>query len=148
LELAGRFGGEEVTGLKASVPGIPVVECGAHLEGLPLHWQLADRGAVLRSRTRTSPVYRMFAIPAAGSLPPRPALIRDEAKGAAIEVEVWELSPAAFGDFVSKIPGPLGIGKVLLENGDELPGFIAEPRAAEAAEEITAFGGWKAWLVR
>jgi allophanate hydrolase len=148
LELAGRFGGEEVTGLKASVPGIPVVECGAHLEGLPLHWQLADRGAVLRSRTRTSPVYRMFAIPAAGSLPPRPALIRDEAKGAAIEVEVWELSPAAFGDFVSKIPGPLGIGKVLLENGDELPGFIAEPRAAEAAEEITAFGGWKAWLAR
>jgi allophanate hydrolase len=148
LELAGRFGGEEVTGLKASVPGIPVVVCGAHLEGLPLHWQLADRGAVLRSRTRTSPVYRMFAIPAAGSLPPRPALIRDEAKGAAIEVEVWELSPAAFGDFVSKIPGPLGIGKVLLENGDELPGFIAEPRAAEAAEEITAFGGWKAWLAR
>ena len=72
----------------------------------------------------------------------------DEAKGAAIEVEVWELSPAAFGDFVSKIPGPLGIGKVLLENGEELPGFIAEPRAADGAEEITSFGGWKAWLGR
>lgn len=116
------------------------------MEGLPLHWQLADRGAVLRSRTRTAAVYRMFVIPAAGSLPPRPALIRDEGKGGAIEVEVWELSPAAFGDFVSKIPGPLGIGKVLLENGEELPGFIAEPRAADGAEEITAFGGWKAWL--
>ncbi len=128
--------------------GIPVVVCGAHLEGLPLHWQLADRGAVLQSRTRTAAVYRMFAIPATGSLPPRPALIRDEAGGAAIEVEVWELSPAAFGDFVSKIPGPLGIGKVLLESGEELPGFIAEPRAADGAEEITAFGGWKAWLAR
>ena len=147
LELAGRFGGEKAAGLKTSAPrGIPVVVCGAHLEGLPLHWQLADRGAVLRSRTRTAAVYRMFVIPAAGSLPPRPALIRDEGKGGAIEVEVWELSPAAFGDFVSKIPGPLGIGKVLLENGEELPGFIAEPRAADGAEEITAFGGWKAWL--
>jgi allophanate hydrolase len=148
LELAGRFGGEEAGGLKRSTPGIPVVVCGAHLEGLPLHWQLADRGAVLRSRTRTAAVYRMFAIPAAGSLPPRPALIRDEAGGGTIEVEVWELLPAAFGDFVSKIPGPLGIGKVLLENGEELPGFIAEPRAADGAEEITAFGGWKAWLAR
>jgi allophanate hydrolase len=149
LELAGRFGGEVAAGVKTRVPGwIPVVVCGAHLEGLPLHWQLADRGALLRTRTRTAPVYRMFAIPAAGSLPPRPALIRDEGQGAAIEVEVWELSPADFGDFVAKIPGPLGIGKVLLESGEELPGFIAEPRAAEAAEEITAFGGWKAWLAR
>jgi allophanate hydrolase len=150
LELAGMFGGEVAAGGRRPPlqEGIPVVVCGAHLEGLPLHWQLADRGAVLRSRTRTAAVYRMFAIPAAGSLPPRPALIRDESKGAAIEVEVWELSPAAFGDFVSKIPGPLGIGKVLLENGEELPGFIAEPRAADGAEEITAFGGWKAWLGR
>lgn len=148
LELAGSFGGELPGTCKSGNFGIPVVVCGAHLEGLPLHWQLADRGAALRSRTRTAPLYRMFAIPAAGSLPPRPALIRDEAKGAAIEVEVWELSPAAFGDFVSKIPGPLGIGKVLLENGVELPGFIAEPRAADGAEEITAFGGWKAWLAR
>ena len=116
------------------------------MEGLPLHWQLAERGATLRSRTKTAPVYRMYAMPAVGSIPPRPALIREEEKGAAIEVEVWDLSPADFGDFVSKIPGPLGIGKVLMENGEELPGFIAEPRAADGAEEITGFGGWKAWL--
>jgi allophanate hydrolase len=90
----------------------------------------------------------MYAMPAAGSIPPRPALIRDEAGGAAIEVEVWELDPAAFGDFVSKIPGPLGIGKVKLESGEEVPGFIAEPRATEGAEDITAFGSWRAWLAK
>jgi allophanate hydrolase len=73
-------------------------------------------------------------------------LVRDEAAGAAIEVEVWELEPAAFGDFVSKIPGPLGIGKVLLASGEEVPGFIAEPRATAGAEEITRLGGWRAWL--
>jgi allophanate hydrolase len=149
LDLAGRFGGEWVKrAVRGSCGGIPVVVCGAHLEGLPLHWQLADRGAWLRARTRTAPVYRMFAIPAAGTLPPRPALVRDDATGAAIAVEVWELPPAAFGDFVANIPGPLGIGKVLLENGEELPGFIAEPRATDGAEEITSYGGWKAWLGR
>jgi len=149
LELAGRFTGEPVPRKKLPAPArIPVVVCGAHLEGLPLHWQLADRGATLKARTKTAPVYRMYVIPPSGNIPPRPALIRDESGGAAIEVEVWELDSAAFGDFVSKIPGPLGIGKVLLENGEEVPGFIAEPRAAEGAEEITSFGAWKAWLAR
>ena len=44
-------------------------------------------------------------------------MIRDDEKGAAIEVEVWVLTYEAFGDFVAAIPGPLGIGKVLLEDG-------------------------------
>ncbi len=145
LEMAGRFCGE-ISPAAVPVPEkIPVLVCGAHLEGLALHWQLAHRGAVLRERTRTAPVYRMFAMPASGSIPPRPALVRDEA-GAGIAVEVWEMDPAAFGDFVSKIPAPLGIGKVLLESGEEVSGFIAEPRATLGAEEITHHGGWRAWL--
>ena len=146
LEMAARFCGESFEMNLRAPEKIPLLVCGAHLEGLALHWQLADRGAVLRERTRTAPVYRMFAIPASGSIPPRPAMVRDDAAGASIEVEVWELAPAAFGDFVSKIPAPLGIGKVLLENGEEVPGFIAEPRATEGAEEITRHGGWRTWL--
>ena len=147
LELAGKFCGEPPSPRSPS-QRIPLLVCGAHLEGLALHWQLADRRAVLREKSRTAPVYRMYAMPASGMIPPRPAMIRDDDKGAAIEVEVWELEPAAFGDFVSKIPGPLGIGKVLLESGEEVPGFIAEPRAIHGAEEITSFGGWKAWLAK
>jgi hypothetical protein len=61
---------------------------------------------------------------------------------------VRELDPAAFGDFVSKIPEPLGIGKITLADGTQVPGFIAEPRAVHGAEEITSFGGWRAWLAR
>lgn len=150
LDLAGRFGGETKKGdaHKPTSQKIPLLVCGAHLEGLPLHWQLADRGATLRESTKTAPVYRMYAMPASGSIPPRPAMIRDDATGASIEVEIWELDCAAFGDFVSKIPGPLGIGKVLLESGEEVPGFIAEPRAMQGAEDITQFGGWRKWLLR
>lgn len=146
LVLASRFTGDAIPmELPEEEPRIPVVVCGAHLEGLALHHQLADRGATLVSRTKTAPVYQLFAMPAGEKFPARPALIRVEEGGAAIEVEVWSLEPSAFGDFVSKIPGPLGIGKVLLESGEELPGFIAEPRALEGAEEITHFGGWRAY---
>ncbi len=63
-----------------------------------------------------------------------------------VTVEVWKLSPADFGEFVSKIPAPLGMGKVLLESGEEVCGFIAEPRATQGAEEITHHGGWREWL--
>ena len=144
LGLAARFHGEDSPPQRSN--RIPILVCGAHLEGLALHWQLADRGAVLREKTSTAATYRMFAMPADGTIPPRPALIFDETAGAAIEVEVWELEPAAFGDFVSRIPAPLGIGKVTLASGEQVPGFIAEPRAADGAEEITSFGSWKTWL--
>ena len=148
LRLASRFAGE--TPVSARLPSaatrIPVAVCGAHLHGLALHWQLADRGATLRSTTTTAPVYRLYAMPPSGSIPPRPALIHVADGGAAIEVEVWDLDPAAFGDFVAKIPAPLGIGKVTLASGEQVPGFIAEPRAAADALEITSYGGWRAWL--
>lgn len=147
LGLAAKFNGEDVA-ISTGVRRIPVVVCGAHLEGLALHWQLADRGAVLREKATTAPCYRLFAMPASGTIPPRPAMVHDVHGGAAIDVEVWELTPAAFGDFVSKIPAPLGIGKVTLAGGEEVPGFIAEPRSIEGAEEITSFGGWRAWLNR
>ena len=60
-----------------------------------------------------------------------------------IEVEAWEWSSEAFGDFVASIPGALGIGKVRMADGTELPGSIAEPLAAEGAEDISSFGGWR-----
>ncbi|MEM9236961.1 MAG: allophanate hydrolase [Verrucomicrobiota bacterium] len=147
LELAGRMSGEEIE-LEAKPKRIPVVVCGAHLEGLPLHWQLADRGATLVRRGKTAPVYRMYAMPAGEGFPERPAMIRSDEGAAAIEVEVWSLDAAAFGDFVSCIPAPLGIGKIEMEDGEMLPGFIAEPCAVQGAEEITSFGGWKAWMGR
>jgi allophanate hydrolase len=149
LELAATWMGETTAITRApdtTCQKVPVAVCGAHMEGLALHWQLADRNATLRQRTMTAPCYRLFAMPGSDTLPPRPALIRDDAAGAAIALEVWELGAAEFGDFVSKIPAPLGIGKVRLADGSDVPGFIAEPRAMEGAEEITRFGGWRPWL--
>ncbi|MEW8269408.1 MAG: allophanate hydrolase [Candidatus Thiodiazotropha taylori] len=125
---------------------IDVVVCGAHLQGLPLNWQLTERGATLKAKTETAPIYRMYALP--GGPPARPGLILDEVEGAAIEVEVWSMPQSQFGSFVAAIPSPLGIGKLQLADGSEVSGFICEPYAISKAEEITGFGGWKAYLNR
>lgn len=62
-----------------------------------------------------------------------------------VEVEVWALSPEAFGRFVQKIPAPLGIGKVSLDDGTAVSGFC-EAHAAADALEITDFGGWRHYV--
>ena len=66
--------------------------------------------------------------------------------GAPIAVEVWALSPAAFGTFVARIPPPLCIGSLALADGTRVSGFLAEPHALAAATDITRFGGWRAYL--
>ncbi|CAN5801651.1 hypothetical protein BH10ACT1_BH10ACT1_11410 [soil metagenome] len=126
--------------------GIRLAVVGAHLRGQPLHHQLADRGAKLVADTETATAYRLYALP---TTPPKPGLVRvaaDDPAGTAIEVEVWELEPEQFASFVDAIPAPLGIGRVALGDGSDVAGFICEPVAIdEAAVEITAFGGWRAY---
>src|SRR5471032_2397153 len=46
-----------------------VVVCGAHMEGLPLNWQLLHRGGRLVKRTFSAPRYRLFAIDGAVARP-------------------------------------------------------------------------------
>jgi allophanate hydrolase len=118
---------------------------GAHLQGLPLHGELTARDAVLVGTTQTAPSYRLYAM--AGSVPPKPALVHDE-RGAAIAVEIYELDAAQFGGFVADVAPPLAIGTVTLADGSQVKGFVSEPRATKDAEDITQFGGWRAYLAR
>ncbi|MFN8999281.1 MAG: allophanate hydrolase [Betaproteobacteria bacterium] len=123
---------------------VRVAVCGAHLSGLPLNGQLASRGARLVAATRSAPCYRFYALP--GGPPERPGMVRVAEGGGAVELEVWELPAEHFGSFVAGIPAPLGIGTVLLEDGSRVQGFVCEAVAAEGARDITALGGWRAWL--
>jgi allophanate hydrolase len=111
---------------------------------LPLNHQLTSRGATLVRRTRTIPAYRFYALP--GGPPYRPGLIRVAQGGASIDVEVWSVPAEHFGSFVAGIPAPLGIGKIDLEDGERVCGFIGEAYAVESAEDITALGGWRAYM--
>jgi allophanate hydrolase len=130
-------------------PKVKLAVVGAHLAAMPLHWQLASRDAELVRRCKTAPAYRLYAM--ANTTPPKPALVHvgdgDAGNGGgAIEVEVYALDLAAFGSFVAEVPAPLAIGTVTLEDGTEVKGFVAEPRALDGAEDITALGGWRAYM--
>jgi allophanate hydrolase len=124
---------------------IEIVVVGAHLTGQPLNWQLTDGGGFLVEATRTAADYRLFVLP--NSTPAKPGLVREPGyAGAGLEVEVWSLPPASFGRFVAAIPGPLGVGKVTLAGGRAATGFLCEAHALQGAREITALGGWRAYL--
>lgn len=125
-------------------PGcVRVAVVGAHLTGMPLNFQLTTRNAVLVEQTRTASDYRLFALP--GTVPPKPGLARSQ-DGAPLIVELWDIPQARFGEFVAEIPPPLGIGNLQLEDGRWVKGFICEPYALEGARDITAFGGWRAFI--
>lgn len=121
-----------------------LVVCGAHLDGLALNWQLRQRGARLLRATQSAPAYKLYAL--AGGPPLRPGMLRVDEGGVAIEVEVWELPSAELGSFLTGIPAPLGLGKVQLEDGSWETGFICDAWGLEGAEDISRFGGWRAWL--
>jgi allophanate hydrolase len=123
---------------------IPVVVCGAHMSGLPLNHQLTSRRAMFLRKTWTNPVYRLWALP--GGPPYRPGMIHVTEGGAAIEVEVWSVPAAEFGSFVNGVPAPLAIGKVELQDGSRVSGFVCEAYAADGARDITSFGGWRGYL--
>jgi len=125
-------------------PMVELVVVGAHLRGMLLHHELLALEAVFLRSGHTAPEYRLFALPAPGA--PKPGLLRvGRARGARIEVEVFGLGHAAFGAFVAAIPAPLGIGKVRLDGAAAAPGFLVEAIAVEGAEDITGFGGWRAY---
>jgi len=82
------------------------------------------------------------------TVPPKPGVVRVGEGGAPLEVEVWALDAAGFGAVVDEVPAPLAIGTVELADGTTVNGFLCEPHAVEGATDITAHGGWRAWLDR
>jgi allophanate hydrolase len=117
---------------------------GAHLSGMPLNGQLTGHGARLVREARTSKGYSLYALP--DTVPPKPGLARTGASHEGIEVEVWELSTTAFGEFVAEVPPPLTIGTVTLEDGTSVKGFLSEHHAIVHAKDISSYGGWRNWM--
>lgn len=124
-------------------PELDVLVVGAHLRGQPLEHQLVAAGGSFAREARTAPEYRLFAL---DTEPPKPGLQRVGAGGSSIAGEVWRLPAAGFGSFVAALPQPMAIGRVALEDGDTVSGFLCEPAALEVARDITETGGWRAHL--
>ncbi|KAK9376666.1 uncharacterized protein V1513DRAFT_375426 [Lipomyces chichibuensis] len=122
---------------------------GAHLSGLPLHYQLTELNAKLAFKTTTSADYRLYHL--ANTTPPKPGLRRiipghPELIGENIELEVYDIPSANFGAFIAQVPPPLAIGSVELENGHWVKGFVCEENGFDGAKDVTKFGGWRAYV--
>ena len=116
---------------------------GAHLTGRPLTGQLTALGGRFAAEIRTAASYRMYAL---RTEPAKPGLVRVAGPGAEIAGELWELPAAGLGTLLAALPQPMALGQVELADGTRVPGFLCEPGALDGAEDITAAGGWAAYL--
>jgi allophanate hydrolase len=125
---------------------IAIAVVGAHLSGMALNHELTALGARLLETATTAPDYKLYAL---DTTPPKPGMLRiAPGAGTAIAVELWALSAAAFGQFVAAVPPPLSIGTINLSDGRSVKGFIVEPAALDGARDISAFGGWRAYVAQ
>lgn len=118
--------------------------CGAHMEGLPLNWQLTDLDAKLVQKTRTKKGYRLFVLE--NKDPIRPGMIYDSSSDTQIELEVWSMPVENFGKFMKQIASPLGIGTVYLEDGSGVYGFLCEADFVKDAKEISDLKSWRNFI--
>jgi allophanate hydrolase len=124
---------------------IAIAVVGAHLSGMALNGELRALGGRLLKAASTAPDYKLYALK--GTIPPKPGMLRIEpGAGSSIELEVWALSPAAFGAFVAAIPAPLSVGTIRLADGSSVQGFLVEAAAIHGARDISQFGGWRAFM--
>jgi allophanate hydrolase len=117
-----------------------IAVCGLHMRGFPLEKQMYAFGAHFVRDANTAAKYQMIKL---ATSPTKPGLIKKLTGGTSIQLEIWEMPLHVFGSFVALIPAPLGIGKVELQDGSEVPGFICEAYAETGAEDISASGGWR-----
>jgi allophanate hydrolase len=144
---AALMGAASALPLRAAAGRIELAVVGAHLGGLPLNPELTALGATFVREVETLPDYRLYALP--NTAPAKPGLLRVGAgTGAAIKAEIWALDAAGFGNFVSRIPAPLGIGTIGFADGTAAKGFLVEAEAVRGAEDISGTGGWRAYLAR
>lgn len=139
--------GEELAVLSELVPpqdAVTIAVFGAHMRGQPLSPMLERLGGRFLQAGTTAAAYRMIALP--DGPPARPGLIRVPNGGSAIELELWSLPRQAVGELLEQIDPPLGLGSVELADGTLVKGFICEGIARDGADDITAYGGWRAYL--
>ena len=114
---------------------------GTLMRGLELHPNLVNAGATFVRETTTEPAYRLWSI-----ADRHPAMIRVTSGGVAVAVEVWAVPPAGLAAILMQEPPGLCVGKVQLADGEEVLGVLGEPALCEGMREITAHGGWRAYL--
>ena len=123
---------------RALRPGdVDLLVVGAHLSGQPLNHELLAAGGTLLGPAATAPRYRLLrpghhagqAGPGPGRAAPRGCRGTPPSGGASIAGEVWRLPAAGFARFMAGLAAPMAIGRVCLDDGRDVLGFLCEPAA-------------------
>lgn len=162
-------GSPDIDPATVDLADVDLLVVGAHLSGQPLNHELLEAGGALLGPAATAPAYRLYAL---DTQPPKPGLVRVEplpaapatageaaapaagapaapvTAGASIAGEIWRLPAAGFARFMTGLAAPMAIGRVGLDDGRDVLGFLCEPVAVSGAADITRFGGWRAWTGR
>ena len=103
---------------------------------------------MVASWCRGPPPLRSYRLLRVGDVLPVPALVRVDTGGSAIEVETWVLPSAGLGEILAAAADSVCLGRVLLADGTSEIGFVADATvlADPTAVDITAYGGWRAYL--
>lgn len=129
----------EVSGIPEGHVGLVVN--GGLMRGMRSESRMRAAGALFLRDVVTAPAYRLWSI-----LDRHPGMIRFASGGAAIEAELYAVPRATFPQVVEEEAPGLSVGRVLLEDGTSPLGVIIEPWRVEGMTEITAHGGWRAYV--
>jgi hypothetical protein len=113
---------------------------GTLMWGLELNGNLLNVGATFVREAKTEPAYRLWSIDDR-----HPAMLRVTTGGSAIALEVWRVPVAGLATILLQEPPGLCIGKVRLADGEVVLGVLGEPILCENRQEITQWGGWRAY---
>ena len=114
---------------------------GTLMRGLALNGNLLAVGAVFVGEAVTAPLYRLWSIDDR-----YPAMQRVAMGGTPIAVEVWAVPVAHLGTILLQEPPGLCLGTVRLANGTDVLGVLGEAYVCEGKRDITAWGGWRAYM--
>ena len=115
---------------------------GTVMRGMPNHQHLA--GAAFLRESRTAPLYRLLSV--RGEYP---LLVRDQAQGHAIDVQVFDVPRSIWRRLVDAEPSGLVEGKVQLEDGCTAGAMLGDMQwivGRDDVEDITDHGGWRAFV--
>lgn len=121
--------------------GVLLAVNGTLMRGLELNPNMLAAGATFVAEATTAPCYRIWSI---GDR--HPGMVRTRNPSGAVTLELWRVPPAGLAGILISEPAGLAIGKVLLDDGREVLGVLAEAWLTEGQREITEFGGWRAYV--
>lgn len=114
---------------------------GTLMRGLELNPNLQKVGATFVREDETDECYRLWSIDDR-----HPAMLRTPGEGARIALELWDVPFDGMAQVLLSEPPGLAIGKVVLKDKSVVLGVLGEPFLCAGKREITAYGGWRAYV--